>query len=396
MPWEVPAVPEIRFALCHAVRSCGEPLAAAARRFGVSRKTAYKWLARHDAAPGAPLCDRSRRPLRSPGRTPEVAEHAVLGVRDRFNWGPRKIRAFLLQDAARRGEPPPAGLPSVRTCAAVLARHGRVGPRGPAPAPPDALQRFERAAPNELWQADFKGPVEVARRRVMPLSVIDDHSRYLLAFRPCADRTMATAWAVLWDVFGECGLPQQLLCDGGFKAQQGRYAGAPAPGLGWFDARLIRLGIRPCHGRPRHPQTQGKVERLHGSSDRELTYFDARRDTPEHYAADCERWRATFNTLRPHEALADAPPATRWRPARDRPRPATLPEPGGFYPPGAELRRVGASGDVRVDGCRVLCGRGITGQHVRLERRAREVAIFYCWKEIRTITHEGLRGDTML
>jgi transposase InsO family protein len=395
MPWEVPAVPEVRFALVHAVRSCHEPVAAAARRFGVSRKTAYKWLARHDAEPDAPLRDRSRRPRRSPGRTSDDVERAVLGVRDRFNWGPRKIRAFLLQDAARRGQPPPAGLPSVRTCAAVLSRHGRVGtPRDPGPAPAD-LQRFERAAPNELWQVDFKGPVEVARRRVMPLSVLDDHSRYLLAFRPCPDRTMATAWAVLWDVFGACGLPLQLLCDGGFKAQQGLCAGAAAPGLGWFDARLIRLGVRPCHGRPRHPQTQGKVERLHGSSDRELTYFDARRDCDAHFAADCERWRATFNTLRPHEALGDAPPATRWRPS-DRRRPDALPEPEGFYPPGAELRRVGSAGDVRVDGCRVLCGRGITGQHVRLERREREVAVFYCWKEIRTVARDALTRGTML
>lgn len=398
MPWEAPAVPEVRFALCHAVRSCGEPVAAAARRFGVSRKTAYKWLARFDdpapAAAAAALADRSRRPRASPGRTPTDAERAVLAVRDRFRWGPRKIRAFLLQDAARRGEPPPAGLPSVRTCAAVLARHGRVARPG-RPAPADALQRFERAAPNELWQVDFKGPVEVARRRVMPLSVLDDHSRYLLAFRPCRDRTMATAWAVLWDVFAEAGLPQQVLCDGGFKAQQGLCAGAAAPGLGWFDARLIRLGVRPCHGRPYHPQTQGKVERLHGSSDRELTYFDARRDSEEHYAADCERWRATFNTLRPHEAIGDLPPVTRWRPS-DRRRPAELPEADSFYPPGSELRRVGASGDVRVDRCRVLCGRGITGQHVRLERRAREVAVFYGWKEIRCLSYDALTGDTML
>ena len=165
--------------------------------------------------------------------------------------------------------------------------------------------------------------------------------------------------------------PLQALCDGGFKAQQGLRAGAAAPGLGWFDARLNRCGVRPCHGRPRHPQTRGKVERLHGSGHRELTYFDARR---------------------PHEAIGDVPPVTRWRPG-DRPRPAALPEAESFYPPGSELRRVGASGDVRG---RVLCGRGITGQHVRPERRAREVAIFYCRTEIRRLPHDALAGDKML
>ena len=77
----------------------------------------------------------------------------------------------------------------------MLRRHGRLVDPAAASDPP-ATQRFERAAPNELWQVDHKGPLEVARTRLMPLSVLDDHSRYLLAFRPLADRTMASAFAV--------------------------------------------------------------------------------------------------------------------------------------------------------------------------------------------------------
>ncbi|MGG7377715.1 hypothetical protein ACQ7B2_02755, partial [Escherichia coli] len=80
--------------------------------------------------------------------------------------------------------------PPARTVAAILRRHGRVAAAVPeAEAPP--LQRFERDAPNDLWQLDFKGPIEVGRRRVAPLSVLDDHSRYCLALRPCADMTYA-------------------------------------------------------------------------------------------------------------------------------------------------------------------------------------------------------------
>src|SRR5207249_2252809 len=142
----------------------------------------------------------------------DAVEQAVLAVRDAYNWGPRKIHAFLRQDAARRGEPPP-DLPCRRTLARILGRHGRVHARPPQPPEP---QRFERDGPNQLWQLDHKGPVEVDRRKVAPLSVVDDHSRYCLAFEPVPDKTMAAAWDVLWRVFGDCGLPDQVLCDNAF------------------------------------------------------------------------------------------------------------------------------------------------------------------------------------
>src|SRR4051812_16566187 len=107
MPWKVePPVSELRLALVHNVRTLGRPVAVVAREFGVSRKTAYKWLAVYDAAaaaaaaaaavPAPTLADRSRRPARSPGRTAGAVEERVLAVRDKRNWGPRKIRAHLL------------------------------------------------------------------------------------------------------------------------------------------------------------------------------------------------------------------------------------------------------------------------------------------------------------
>src|SRR5262249_40815556 len=139
-------------------------------------------------------------------------------------------------------------------------------------------------APNDLWQLDFKGPIEVARRKVTPLSVLDDHSRYLLCLRPCTDMTYATVQAALWDLFGDVGLPAQLLCDGAFAARN------TGVGLSSFDAWLTRLGIGPAPGRPYHPQTQGKVERFHETLEAEL-WPRARRDALEHFAADCEAYR---------------------------------------------------------------------------------------------------------
>ena len=163
MPWGTNTVSELRTAFVHAVRTVGRPVARAAEDFGISRKTAYKWLARFDAHES--LADRSRKPHRSPARTGDEREAAVLEVRDRFGWGPRKITAYL------KNHDRPA--PPARTAAAILRRHGRV-----VPAPePQEVQRFERPEPNELWQLDFKGYVEVERRRVYPLTILDDHSR---------------------------------------------------------------------------------------------------------------------------------------------------------------------------------------------------------------------------
>lgn len=365
MPWKVDPVPEQRLALIHAVRTAGLSVAEAARRYGVSRKTAHKWLARHDADPDAPPVDRSRRPATNPARTAEELERLVLEARDRWGWGPRKLHARL------RAEGRPA--PPARTIAAILARHGRV--RRPAAEPGPPPQRFERPGPNELWQLDFKGPLEVQRRRVSPLAVLDDHSRYCLLLRPCTDQTYATVQAALWEAFGEVGLPEALLCDNAFAARN------TAVGLSAFDAWLIRLGIRPIHGRPYHPQTQGKLERFNGTLAREL-WPTARRDLLAHFAVDLERWRPVYNALRPHESLGDEPPAFRWRPS-PRPRPATVPEVS--YPAGSELRVVGQAGDIRWRRARVLIGQGLAGQRVRVAEAEGHLEVYYGPHRVRHI-----------
>lgn len=153
MPWSTPIVSELRTAFVHAVRTAKQPGAAAARHFGISRKTAYKWLARFDAQ--QPLGDRSRKPHHSPARTSEALEAAVLAVRDRHGWGPRKIHAYLTNS---QQPTPPA-----RTIADILRRHQRVAPI-PAPAPTD-VQRFERSAPTNCGNSTSRGGSRSAARR---------------------------------------------------------------------------------------------------------------------------------------------------------------------------------------------------------------------------------------
>jgi transposase InsO family protein len=367
---------EIRLAFVHQVLSLNVPVTDACRCFTISRKTGYKWLHRYRADPGQPLIDHSRRPLSSSNQTSADVETAVLKVRDQFGWGPRKIHAFL--------QPQGLALPSVRTVAAILKRHGRIDP---PKEPPPPVQRFERARPNELWQCDFKGYLEITRQHVYPFTVLDDHSRFLFSVRPCLDQTMLTAWEALWQVFGEFGLPEELLCDNAFGNKP------KLPGLSWFEARLIRLGIRPLHGRPYHPQTQGKLERLHRTLVDEVWPW-VRRDSLEHFDQDVQRWRRdVYNSQRPHESLGDQPPLSCWTPS-SRPRPAQLPP--VVYPVNALLRKVAAGGDIQWRNYRLLVGSGLAGEWVRVEEGNDEVLIYYSSKEIRCLPLAVLQRGRLL
>lgn len=372
MPWGTTTVSELRLAFVHAVRTAGRAIAAAARDFGISRKTAYKWLACFDAQ--RPLDDRSRRPKHSPTRTSDQLEAAVLAVRDQHGWGPRKITAYL------RNQNQPT-IPT-RTAAAVLQRHKRIAPK---PASETADQRFERSEPNQLWQVDFKGYVEVARKKVYPLTVLDDHSRFLLALGCGEDVTMARAWNVLWNVFEEYGLPEEILCDNAF--------GSSGMGVSWFEARLMCLGIRATHGRPYHPQTQGKVERLHGTLEREVFPRLDRGDRAA-FETGLDRWRReVYNVLRPHESLGDVPPLCRWRPS-PRVRPKTLPE--VQYPTGSVLRRASSGGVIRWRSAKLLAGCGLVGQWVRIEETDSSVELWFGPYRIRQIPLEQLPKPGLL
>lgn len=384
MPWKVGTMSELRRCFVQEVLELKKSVSSSCRKYGISRKTGYKWLARYRANPECALVEHSRRPQHTPGRTEESLEQEVLSVRAEYGWGAQKIHDYLLR--CREAAGLATRLPSERTIGNILRRHGKIVIKtGGEPVP---VQFFERSQPNELWQCDFKGPLEVERRKVHPFTILDDHSRYLLALRTCLDVTMHSAWEVLWQTFGEYGLPQGLLCDNAFGTQF-----TTIPSLSWFESQLIRLGIQPLHGRPYHPQTQGKVERLHGTLEREV-WPHVDRSLIASFDLDVNRWRTkVYNVLRPHESLGGHPPLSRYEPS-PRPRPTTLPEVS--YPAGSVLRRVANGGDISWAGCRILIGRGLHRQLVRIEEIATGIEIYYSWKRVRALSDAQLVKGFML
>ena len=378
MPWKVGTMSELRLNFVQEVEVLGQSVAAACRKYGISRKTAYKWLGRYRAGTSV-LTDQSRRPQHSPRRSEAELEAVVVAVRQRYGWGAPKILAYLRNQGR-------AALPSERTIGQILKRQGCIQAKPSTPAGP--VQFFERSQAHALWQCDFKGPVEVARQRVHPFTVLDDHSRFLLALQVCADVSMASAWQVLWATFGEYGLPESLLCDNAFAAGHGGLRT-----LSWIEGQLIRLGIKPVHGRPYHPQTQGKVERLHGTLEREV-WPSVDRACRQAFAQDLERWRRqVYNPLRPHEALGGLPPLSRFT-VSPRPRPSRLPEVS--YPVDSVLRRVAKGGDISWQGYRILVGAGICGETVRIEEQQQAVCIYYAWKQVRQVPTAVLSRNRLL
>jgi transposase InsO family protein len=366
VPWDPEQPPHLERAdFLRLVRTGACTVARACADFGVSRKTGSKWLARASGPRPQPPRDRSRRPRTSPGKTPAAVGQAVLDAHDRHPWGARKLHAVLCAAGA--------AVPSRGTVHNILARPGRAGAAAP-PAPP---QRFERGAANELWQMDDKGPLAGGPRPRYLFSVLDDHSRYLLALRLCPDATMATAWAALWGLSGEAGVPVAILSDHGFAAR-----GPGGPGPSWLEARLIRLGVGHPHGRPYHPQTQGKVERYHRTLDREVL---GRLDLSQPDAAiqgRLDAWRAEYNGARPHEALGNATPGSRWH-ASERPRPARRPPVA--YPAGMAVRRVQGKGAVSGRGYELAVGQGLAGEPVGVSEQDGQVALWYGPRRLRVV-----------
>lgn len=373
MPFRERSMESHREEFCRLASSPGANLRELCRRFAIAPTTGYLWLGRWRAEGRAGLADRSRRPASSPLRTPPALEAEVLAVRQAHPaWGGRKIRRVLEMD----GLAPPAA----STVTAILRRTGRLD--GPRNGEPRGHLRFEHEAPNDLWQMDFKGHVAMAAGRCHPLTVIDDHSRYALEIGACGDERTETVAARLEQVFRRYGLPGRILADNG-----------PPWGTAGSGERhtrltvwLLDLGIAVGHGRPHHPQTQGKDERFHRTLKAEALDGRLFADLAAAQAA-FETWRDVYNTRRPHEALGLATPASRYRMSA-RAMPATVEPPD--YDGDAHVRVVQDRGWISFRGRAFHCSKAFVGRRIALRPTDTDGVYDLCYRSHR-LTQIDLR-----
>lgn len=278
----------------------GANVSAVCRQFQISRKTGYKWLARYQADGDGGLSDQSRRPknFRSP-TSPEL-ERQVLAIRDAHpTWGGRKIRARLRHLEVEE-------VPAASTITAILKRHGRISEQASWERTP--YERFQRDAPNELWQMDFKGEFKMSNQQYCyPLTVLDDHSRFALGLVACGNQRRPTVQQHLVNLFRRYGLPQAIYTDNGPP-----WGSLNSPTRHTrLTAWLMRLDVQVIHGTPFYPQGRGKEERFHRTLKAELLqnrHFDDLAHTQSRF----DPWRDMYNQERPHEALDLAVPASRY------------------------------------------------------------------------------------
>lgn len=340
--------------------------------FQISPKTGYKWLARFAEQGVSGLQDQSRRPKSSPRKSTPALETQILELNDKYpDWGSRKLRVLLTNGDHK---------PHPSTIDAILRRHGRTVLEN-VTRDDCAKHRFEHLAPNLLWQMDFKGHFPLTDRaagRCHPLTILDDHSRFSLCLAACADETCKTVKAKLVATFQCYGLPERITADNGPP-----WGGPVRGGLSGLEVWLIRLGIRVSHSRPHHPQTQGKDERFHLTLKRELLNRNGFNSLDACQKA-FDEWRDRYNLIRPHEALQQQTPVTRYQ-CSGRAFPETLP--ALEYDTHDHVLKVRKNGQITYKGQTIYIGEGLVGEYVAIRPTLDEEVkqVYFCHQKIREI-----------
>jgi transposase InsO family protein len=351
MAWKETHAMDERMMFVSEWRSEEYSVAELCRRYGVSRKTGYKFIERYLVEGVDGLKDRSRAPHHHANTVSVESEAAVLAVRAKHpSWGPKKIRAWL---SAKR---PQEAWPAESTIGVLLQRHGLVARRhlrrhvAPQPSPLTVV-----ASANQVWGMDFKGWFRTGDGgRCDPFSLSDLASRYVLRLQAVEKPDGDHVWPVLDAAFREFGLPELIRSDNGPP-----FASSAAGGLTRLSVKLIKAGVTPERIKPGKPQQNGRHERLHRTVKQETANPPAANLRAQQRRFDS--FRRTFNEERPHEALGQETPATHYQPA-PRAYCGRLIEP--HYPADHKLRRVRSNGEIKWAGTLVFLSQALVGEPV--------------------------------
>ena len=322
-------------------------------RYGVSRPTGYKWVARHRADGDRGLVERSRAPHTCPHRTSDDVEALIVEARRQYGWGAKKLLTVL---STRR---PDLAWPARSTLNEVLDRHHllRKNRRRRKWAHPGATA-LETKHPNQVWPADFKGQFKTGDGQYCyPLTVTDHFSRALLVCRGLRSVKTTLAQPVFRALFREVGLPDAIRTDNGAP-----FASTGIHGLSPLNVWWMQLGIVHQRIPPSSPQENGQHERMHRELKRETTRPPS--STLRAQQRRFEAFRTRYNDERPHEGIGDRTPASLWTPpTRVYPEQITPPD----YPAHLEVRRISTAGTFRLHSQQPFLSQTLKGEDIGLE-----------------------------
>jgi transposase InsO family protein len=353
MPWQETNPVLERHHFAHDLASGHWTMTELCDRYGISRNTGYKWLHRFEQLGSPGLLDRSRAPRSSPHETPDDVIALILQEHARFGWGARKILKRL------RTRDPKRAWPARSTIFDILARHDRVRKRR-------SHQRWKHpgavalctTAPNQVWTIDFKGQFKTRNGiYCYPLTVIDHFSRYLLCCHGLLDVRGAGVKPQLRRLFRAHGLADAIRSDNGSP-----FASTGIHGLNSLNVWWLQLGISHQRITPGSPQENGAHERLHKTLKAQATKPPAANLNLQQRVFNT--FQHTYNDLRPHEALNDDTPASRWAPsARAYPERIAPPE----YPGHVEVRRISTAGTFRLHSGQYFLSQALNEEYVGFE-----------------------------
>jgi len=355
----------LRFALEYSSGWYG--MAELCRCYEISRETGYKWWKRFQESGAAGLEDESRAPLRHPNQMAAEMEAALLELRRKYpRWGPKKLRGHL---ELQRKE---VQWPVLSTIGALLKREGLAVARKQRRRVPPYTQPLAAAdEPNKVWCGDFKGWFKTRDgERIDPLTLTDACSRYLLRCQTVEKTDTVRVRAIMEAALREFGLPGALLTDNGPP-----FASRAIAGLSPLAVYLMKLDIVPMRIQAGHPEQNGRHERMHRTLKAETVEHPAANRRDQQRAFD--RFRQEYNEVRPHEALGQQTPASRYH-GSAREYPARLPEPE--YDSGMEVRKVRERGQFSWKGHRdIFLTETLSGERIGLQRvDDRYWQIYFC------------------
>lgn len=297
------SVTEQRYKAVQGVLADGRTVNQVAEEWGVSRRTLHRWLARYEGEGLEGLGDRSHRPASCPHQMPADVEVMVLEMRRAHAyWGARRI-AFELARKHVQAAPSESAVYRCLVRAAVIDPMTRRRRR-------ETWKRWERGGPMELWQLDVvHGFLLADGTSAKALTGIDDHSRYCVSARLMARERTHSVCDGFNSALQTYGVPLQVLTDNG-KVFTGRFAQPPVEVL--FDRLCRENGVDHILTEPRSPTTTGKIERFHRTLRVE---FNTRQvfKTLKTAQEALDEWVTYYNTQRPHQALGDLTPESRFR-----------------------------------------------------------------------------------
>lgn len=332
------------------------PIIQLCAHYGVSRKTGYKWIVRAREEGRLGLADRRRAPHHCPHKVSDELAALLCALRVKHDdWGARKLLRVLKTRHPRRTDWPAPSTVSDLLSRAGLVRKRRT--RRPRPQHPGG-GHIHTAAPNDVWTTDFKGEFRTGDGQwCYPLTLADQHTRFLLACHARPSTQTVTAWPIFEWAFREYGLPRAIRSDNGAP-----FATVGLHGLSRLSVWWLKLGIPHQRITPGTPSENGAHERMHRTLKRRA--IRPARATMAAQQRAFTAFRTEFNEERPHETLGMETPASRYACSpREYPSRILPPEyPGHFL-----VKGVTTGGTFRFHNRLLYLANALSGERVGLD-----------------------------